>query len=202
MKYIRLIVGLGNPGPQYAATRHNAGFQWLDRLCDEHNIVLRPDAKFQALSGKLARSDHEALLLEPQTFMNLSGRSVAAIGRFYKLLPEEMLVVHDELDLPPGTARLKHGGGHGGHNGVRDIITQTGNGDFWRLRLGIGHPGDRDEVVEYVLRRPPLDEQNLIAEAIAQSLKVIAQLLNGEFSVAMMKLHSKAKSPPAGGSTP
>jgi peptidyl-tRNA hydrolase, PTH1 family len=202
MKVIRLIAGLGNPGPQYAATRHNAGFQWLDRLCDEHNVVLRPDSKFHALTGKLARGEREALLLEPQTFMNLSGRSVAAICRFYKLLPEEMLVVHDELDLPPGTARLKYGGGHGGHNGVRDIITQTGSGDFWRLRLGIGHPGHRDEVVDYVLRRPLLEEHNLITEAIGQSLKVVAQLLNGEFSVAMMKLHSKPKSPPAGGVSP
>ena len=202
MKVIRLIAGLGNPGPQYAATRHNAGFQWLDRLCDEHNIVLRPDAKFHGRTGKLAKGERETLLLEPQTFMNLSGRSVAAIGRFYKLLPEEMLVVHDELDLPPGTARLKHGGGHGGHNGVRDIITQTGSGDFWRLRLGIGHPGHRDQVVDYVLRRPLLEENNLIAEAIGQSLKVIAQLLNGEFSVAMMKLHSKAKPPPTAGAAP
>jgi peptidyl-tRNA hydrolase, PTH1 family len=196
MATIRLMVGLGNPGAEYEATRHNAGFWWLQQLCAREHIVPRQESKFYGRVGRMSRSGHELWVLMPNTFMNESGRAVGALARFFRIAPEETLVVHDELDLPPGTARLKNGGGHGGHNGLRDIVEHTGGGDFWRLRLGIGHPGTKAEVIHYVLQRPSLEHQHLIDEAIVRSLEVVPQVLSGEFGAAMMKLHSHPRPKP------
>ena len=147
---IKLFVGLGNPGPQYEATRHNAGFWWVDGLAREWGASLKADKSFHGLVARTTRQGHGVWLLEPMTFMNLSGRAVAALARFYKIQPDEILVAHDELDLPPGQVKLKYGGGHAGHNGLRDIHAQLGTGDYWRLRLGIGHPGVKAEVINWV----------------------------------------------------
>lgn len=191
MATIRLVVGLGNPGREYEATRHNAGFWWVDRVAAEKRTVLNPEKKFHGLAARVSLPGHELWLLEPQTFMNRSGQAVGALANFYKITPPEILVVHDELDLPPGAARLKQGGGHGGHNGLKDIIAHLGGADFWRLRLGIGHPGERNEVVNYVLNAARREEQELIDAAIDKSLAVLPQLLAGDFPAAMMKLHTK-----------
>jgi PTH1 family peptidyl-tRNA hydrolase len=193
MAAIRLIVGLGNPGKDYTDTRHNAGFWWVDRVAAERHVALRQEAKFHGLLGRMALRDTEIWLLEPQTFMNASGRSVAALMRFYKIAPEEMLVVHDELDLPPGSAKLKKGGGHGGHNGLRDIVSQAGSAEFWRLRIGIGHPGDRNAVVDYVLNPPRREEMQLIEETLDRSLQILPQLEQGDLAGAMHKLHTREK---------
>lgn len=187
---IRLIVGLGNPGREYADTRHNAGFWWVDRLASRRQAVLKSESKFHGLATRLAGSGRELWLLEPQTYMNGSGRSVAALARFYKISPEEILVVHDELDLPPGTARLKHGGGPGGHNGLKDITAHLGSPAFWRLRLGVGHPGDRRQVVEYVLNPPRREEMGLIDGAMDRSLELAPLLEAGDFAGAMRILHT------------
>lgn len=189
---IQLIVGLGNPGPQYEATRHNAGFWWVDQLAAEHGSRLNAEGKFQGIAGRLKQTDHEAWLLKPATFMNASGRSVAAIANFYKIPPQAILVVHDELDLGPGTVKLKKGGGHGGHNGLKDIAAALGTPDFWRLRLGIGHPGERNEVIHFVLKPPSRDEMQAIEQAMDSSSKILPMLLKGEFEAAMLKLHTKA----------
>ena len=189
---IQLIVGLGNPGPQYEATRHNAGFWWVDQLAAEHGSRLNAEGKFQGVAGRLKQTDHEAWLLKPTTFMNASGRSVAAIANFYKIPPQAILVVHDELDLGPGTVKLKKGGGHGGHNGLKDIAAALGTPDFWRLRLGIGHPGDRNEVIHFVLKPPSRDEMHAIEHAMDNSSSILPMLLKGEFEAAMLKLHTKA----------
>lgn len=189
---IQLIVGLGNPGPQYEATRHNAGFWWVDQLAAEHGSHLNAEGKFHGIAGRLKQADHEAWLLKPATFMNASGRAVAAIANFYKIPPQAMLVVHDELDLGPGTVKLKKGGGHGGHNGLKDIAAALGTPDFWRLRLGIGHPGDRNEVIHFVLKAPSRDEMHAIEQAMDNSGKILPMLLKGEFEAAMLKLHTKA----------
>lgn len=191
---IRLIAGLGNPGPEYEQTRHNAGFWLLDALVDNQHARLTREARFQALAGKANIAQHDIWLLQPQTFMNRSGLSVGALAHFYKIPADEVLVVHDELDLPPGSAKLKKGGSSGGHNGLKDITAALGTQDFWRLRLGIGHPralGLQQPVVDYVLQRPRNEEQKLIDTAIAKSLDVIALLCNGEFDAAMMQLHTK-----------
>lgn len=193
MGAIKLIVGLGNPGREYAETRHNAGFWWIDALARTEGATLRSDAKFHGLVARIGRPAGDIWLLEPETFMNASGRSVAAIARFYKVAPEEILVVHDELDLPPGTARIKKGGGHGGHNGLRDIGAHLGTNDYWRLRLGIGHPGDRNQVVKFVLQPPTQQEAILIEDAMARSLALFPLLATGEFPAAMHKLHTKEK---------
>jgi len=190
---IKLFVGLGNPGPEYEATRHNAGFWWIDQVARDGGARLASEAKFFGLAGRLKSGPHEAWLLQPMTFMNASGRSVAALARFYKILPEEILVIHDELDLPPGTTKLKKGGGHGGHNGLKDIAAHLGTPDFWRLRLGIGHPGDRNAVVNFVLKAPTRDEATLIEDNIAQSAKLLPLLLEGQLEAAMLKLHTKPK---------
>ena len=190
MNAIRLIVGLGNPGREYEATRHNAGFWWVDRLAAGRGASLCPEKKFYGLAARLNQSGQELWLLEPQVFMNRSGQAVAALAHFYKITPPEILVVHDELDLPPGTMRLKQGGGHGGHNGLKDIVAHLGVADFWRLRLGIGHPGDRNEVVNYVLNPPRRDEQELIEAALDKGLAVLPQLLAGDMQAAMLKLHT------------
>jgi PTH1 family peptidyl-tRNA hydrolase len=193
MTGIRLFVGLGNPGPQYEATRHNAGFWWIDEIARAGSARLNVEPKFFGLAGRLKSGAHEAWLLQPTTFMNASGRSVGALARFYKIAPEEILVIHDELDLPPGTAKIKKGGGNGGHNGLKDISAQLGTQDYWRLRLGIGHPGDRSAVVNYVLHEPSRDEANLIQDNIDQSVKLLPLLLEGSMEAAMLKLHTKPK---------
>ncbi len=193
MNGIRLFVGLGNPGPQYEATRHNAGFWWLDRVARDAGAHLTAETKFFGLAARLRSHGREAWLLEPMTFMNASGRGVAALARFYKIAPEEILVVHDELDLPPGQARLKLGGGHGGHNGLKDIAVHLGTPDFWRLRLGIGHPGDKIAVVGYVLHPPAREEADRIGEAIERSATLLPLLIDGSFDAAMLKLHTRPK---------
>jgi len=187
---IKLIVGLGNPGAEYAATRHNAGFWWVDELARLHNANFRADGKFHGLIAKTALHGHEVQLLKPQTFMNLSGRAVGAVANFYKLQPAQILVVHDELDLPPGSVKLKLGGGHGGHNGLKDIIAHLGTKDFWRLRVGIGHPGERAEVVNYVLNAPRKEEQVLIGEALQRAQEIAPLIIEGKLEAAMLKLHS------------
>ncbi|WP_025870978.1 aminoacyl-tRNA hydrolase [Methylobacillus glycogenes] len=191
MNGIRLFVGLGNPGAQYEDTRHNAGFWWIDQICAQTSSKTSLEAKFFGHSGRL-NGQADTWLLKPTTFMNASGRAVAALARFYKIAPEAVLVIHDELDLPPGTARLKQGGGHGGHNGLKDIAAQLGSNNFWRLRLGIGHPGERSEVVNYVLHAPMREEMQQIESAMDASTLVLPQLLQGEFSAAMLKLHTKS----------
>lgn len=190
MTAIRLIVGLGNPGREYETTRHNVGFVWVDELAREQKMHFNIDSKFHGLSARGKVGDDELWLLKPQTFMNLSGRAVGALAQFYKITPAEILVVHDELDLAPGIARLKLGGGHGGHNGLKDIIAQLGSKDFWRLRLGIGHPGERNEVSNYVLGTARLDERDLITDATRASLAVAPLIIAGKLEAAMLKLHS------------
>lgn len=190
MTPIKLFVGLGNPGGQYEATRHNAGFWWIDLVAASNNSPLKLDSKFLGLVGKLSNSN-DTWLLKPNTFMNASGKAVAALANYYKILPEQILVIHDELDLPAGTVKLKKAGGHGGHNGLKDIAAALGTPDFWRLRLGIGHPGDRNEVVNFVLKAPTKDEQSALDGAIDKSLTILPQLLSGDFEQAMLKLHSK-----------
>jgi PTH1 family peptidyl-tRNA hydrolase len=187
---IRLIVGLGNPGPEYEQTRHNAGFWLVDNLA---NGPLAREARFQALVARKTIAGQEVWLLEPQTYMNRSGQSVGALTRFYKIAPEEVLVVHDELDLPPGAAKIKKGGSSGGHNGLKDITAALGTQDYWRLRIGIGHPRSlnlQQQVVDFVLHRPRKEEQPLINEAINKSLDVIPLLCEGKFEAAMMQLHT------------
>ncbi|MGA8864436.1 MAG: aminoacyl-tRNA hydrolase [Gallionella sp.] len=190
MANIRLIVGLGNPGREYAATRHNVGFRWVDDLARLQKLSFKSEVKFHGLTARGQLNGHEVMLLKPQTFMNVSGRSVGALVQFHKIAPAEMLVVHDELDLPPGVARLKMGGGHGGHNGLKDIIAHLGSRDFWRLRIGIGHPGDRNGVADYVLNDPPREESDLIENAMQQAQNVAHLVIEGKTEAAMLKLHS------------
>jgi PTH1 family peptidyl-tRNA hydrolase len=190
MTAIRLIVGLGNPGREYETTRHNVGFRWVDELARVQKLNFRNEAKFHGLTARGQFHGHEVLLLKPQTFMNASGRSVVALALFYKILPNEILVVHDELDLSPGVARLKIGGGHGGHNGLKDIIAHLGSKEFWRLRIGIGHPGDRNEVSDYVLNDPRSNERELIDEAMKSAQDVAYLVIEGKTEAAMLKLHS------------
>lgn len=190
MTAIRLIVGLGNPGREYETTRHNVGFVWVDELAREQKMHFNIDSKFHGLSARGKVGDDELWLLKPQTFMNLSGRAVGALAQFYKITPAEILVVHDELDLAPGITRLKLGGGHGGHNGLKDIIAQLGSKDFWRLRLGIGHPGERNEVSNYVLGTARREDRDLIDEATQRSLVVAPLIIAGKLEAAMLKLHS------------
>jgi PTH1 family peptidyl-tRNA hydrolase len=191
MTEIRLIVGLGNPGREYETTRHNVGFRWVDELARVQKLNFRNESKFNGLTARGQFHGHEVLLLKPQTFMNASGRSVVALALFYKILPSEILVVHDDLDLPPGVARLKIGGGHGGHNGLKDIIAHLGNKDFWRLRIGIGHPGDRIEVSSYVLNDPRSDELELIDAAMNKAQDIAHLVIEGKTEAAMLKLHSE-----------
>lgn len=190
MSEIKLLVGLGNPGDKYTATRHNAGFQWIDEVAAQTNTKLALDSKFFGITGKLTTKS-DTWLLKPTTFMNASGKAVAALANYYKIMPAEILVIHDELDLPVGGIKLKVGGGHGGHNGLKDIEAALGTKDFWRLRLGIGHPGDRNEVVNFVLKAPTKDEQAAIDDCVYESTKLIDLLLAGEFESAMLKLHTK-----------
>lgn len=191
---MKLIVGLGNPGREYAATRHNAGAWWVSRLADQLGVTLKADAKFHGLSARIGRGDSESWLLNPQTYMNASGRAVVALCRFYRIQPEQMLVVHDELDLPPGVSRLKLDGGLGGHNGLKDIVAHLGTRGFWRLRVGIGHPGEKHAVVNYVLQPPRKEEAALIDTAINDSLEVWPLIAEGNYQAAMMKLHTQKQS--------
>ncbi len=187
---VRLIVGLGNPGREYEDTRHNVGFWWVDELAIAHKINFKSEAKFHGLTGRGMTHGDEVLLLKPQTFMNHSGRSVGAFAQFYKIEPAEILVVHDELDLQPGTVRLKMGGGHGGHNGLKDIIAHLGSKDFWRLRFGIGHPGERAEVSNYVLGNPRTEDHELINQAMHKAHNAAHLIIEGKNEAAMLKLHS------------
>ena len=190
---IKLIVGLGNPGSEYVKTRHNAGFWWIDELCANERIALKPEKKFHGNAARLSLNGPEIWLLQPMTFMNVSGRAVQALATFYKIAPPEILVVHDELDLLPGTVKMKQSGGHGGHNGLRDIVAQLGSQDFWRLRIGIGHPGDRDAVIGYVLQAPRVEERGAIEESITRSLQIFPQIVRGDLQAAMLKLHTRPK---------
>jgi PTH1 family peptidyl-tRNA hydrolase len=187
---IKLFVGLGNPGPEYEATRHNAGFWWLDELARELKVNLVADRGYHGLVARANVHGHTAWLLEPQTFMNVSGRSVAALARFYKIQPEEILVAHDELDVVPGQAKLKFGGSHAGHNGLRDIHAQLGTGDYWRLRIGIGPPGVKAEVINWVLKKPAPDQRTAIEECIARTLNAVPAMLAGEMDKATLIVHT------------
>ena len=188
---MRLVVGLGNPGKEHASNRHNAGYHWLAHLAKEYRVLLKFEARFHALLGKVAHDGEECSLMQPQTFMNTSGRAVGAFAKFYKIPAQEILVVHDELDLPPGVARLKQGGGVAGHNGLKDIAAHLGTRDFWRLRIGIGHPGEKSQVVDYVLDSPRREEAKLIDQAIRESLEIWPLLAGNKHQAAMLKLHTK-----------
>jgi PTH1 family peptidyl-tRNA hydrolase len=190
---IRLVVGLGNPGKEYERTRHNAGFWLVERFASAQGLHFRKDPKYQALVTRLP--DNGAWLLMPQSFMNASGRAVQMLAGFFKIRPEEILVVHDELDFAPGVARVKQGGGIGGHNGLRDISQRVASHEYWRLRLGIGHPGDKNVVADYVLHKPSVDDKALIDQAIDRSLQVLPEMLKGDMQGAMQKLHSSEPKP-------
>ena len=188
---LRLVVGLGNPGAEYSETRHNAGFWFCERLADKLGVGLARESRFHGLAGQARR---EAIwLLLPQTFMNRSGQAVGALARFYRIPPAEMLVVHDELDIPPGELRLKFGGGLGGHNGLKDITAHLGTQDYWRLRVGIGHPGDRNEVVNYVLKPPRREERELIDSALDRALDLWPVLAAGDWNAATQRANVRLK---------
>ena len=190
MPPLRLIVGLGNPGPDYARTRHNAGFWWIDALAEKTGARFGIDSKLQAESAKVVIGGEQVMLLRPLTFMNHSGRAVTAALRYWKIEPEQMLVAHDDLDLPPGVARLKFDGGHGGQNGLRDIVALFGHARFHRLRLGIGHPGHKDKVTPWVLGRPGRDDEAALLRAIDDALAVLPLAVAGDFNEAMKRLHT------------
>lgn len=190
MSNVRLVVGLGNPGSQYDQTRHNVGFWFVDQLAREHGGFFRTEAKFHGEALKTRIAGEEVWLLKPTTFMNKSGQSIRALANFYKIKPEEILVVHDELDLPPGRSRLKKEGGHGGHNGLRDTIAQLGSKAFLRLRVGIGHPGDRHQVVNYVLNAPGKGERIEIDRSLDDASRVMETLVSEGLEKAMHALHS------------
>ena len=191
---LKLIVGLGNPGPEHAETRHNAGFWCVDRLAAASGGSLRPHARYHGEVGRITVGGHELWLLKPTTYMNRSGLAVRALAEYLRIAPGETLVAHDELDLPVGAVRLKLGGGPGGHNGVRDVITQVGDG-FWRLRFGIGHPGQRQEVIDYVLRPAPAAERALLDEAIVAGAEAIPRLLVEGADKVMSSLHRREPAP-------
>ena len=192
---IRLVVGLGNPGPGYAATRHNAGFWFVDGAASKLGATLAAERSYSGRAGRVDVAGHPLWLLQPTTFMNLSGKSVAALARFFKIEPADILVVHDELDLLPGQAKMKLGGGHAGHNGLKDIHAQLGSADFWRLRLGIGHPGVKADVADYVLRKPPASERELIEKSIEQSLPALDVMPAGDMNQAMAVIHARPARP-------
>ena len=187
---IRLIVGLGNPGADYVDTRHNAGFWMIDLIAAERGLSFRFEKRFNADECKFKVHDRDVYLQKPQTFMNRSGQSVAALARYYKIAPEQILVIHDELDLPPGCNRIKQAGGHGGHNGLRDIINHLGSREFFRLRIGIGHPGDSNQVVDYVLHRPSAADLGAIEAANRDTLAVMPLVFEGRIDKAMQALHT------------
>jgi peptidyl-tRNA hydrolase, PTH1 family len=188
---LRIIVGLGNPGPEHQVTRHNVGFWFVDLLARRHGGEFRDYRKYSGETARVAIDGQELILLKPTTYMNRSGLSVRQISDFYKITPDDILVAHDELDLPVGSVRLKKGGGHGGHNGLRDTIAHIGE-NFWRLRLGIGHPGNKAEVIDYVLTRAPRVEEDLILEAVNTAADSVPLILEQGAERAMTKLHSRA----------
>jgi len=188
---IQLIVGLGNPGAEYEETRHNAGAWFVLNMVRQTHAVLRYEPKFSGSYGQIKWGENTCHSLIPTTFMNLSGQSVKAVSNFYKISPEHILIAHDEIDLPVGTVRLKQGGGHGGHNGLRDIIQHLGTPNFYRLRIGVGHPGDSKEVVDYVLKRPGKAERLEIDFALQRAEKILPLVLSGEFQKAMHELHTE-----------
>lgn len=186
-----IIAGLGNPGSQYEQTRHNIGFWWLDQLANDFGLSFKTESRFHGQLIQYTNPEHKVWLIKPLTFMNRSGQSVAALANFYKIPAENILVIHDELDLPAGTVRLKRGGGHGGHNGLRDIISQLGSKDFLRCRIGIDHPGNSKQVADYVLSKPSAaDRENMMA-GIDNSLRVLPDVLSGNLDKAMNWLHSQ-----------
>ena len=187
---IKLFVGLGNPGPEYEATRHNAGFWWIDALAHEFKVSLQPDKNYYGLVARTVVNGEPRWLLKPQTFMNLSGKSVGALARFFKIQSSEILVVHDELDIIPGQAKLKLGGSHAGHNGLRDIHAQLGGPDYWRLRIGIGHPGARDEVLNWVLKKPSADHRTAIEDSMTRAILAVPALMAGDMDKATMAIHT------------
>jgi PTH1 family peptidyl-tRNA hydrolase len=189
---IRLVVGLGNPGKEYERTRHNAGFWLVERFASTNGIVLRKDTKFKALVGK---DKTGAWFLLPQSFMNLSGQPVQMLAGFFRIKPEEVLVVHDELDFPPGTARLKQGGGIAGHNGLKDISQRLATHEYWRLRLGVGKPPAGMEGADYVLQKPSAEDRAAIDAAIARALEILPLCLSGDMQTAMNKLHTEEDKP-------
>ncbi len=192
---IRLFVGLGNPGAEYEATRHNAGFWWIDALAAKLGVRLVPERAYQGLVARANLPSGPVWLLEPMTFMNRSGASVAPLARFFKIEPQEILVVHDELDVLPGQAKLKLGGSSGGHNGLKDIHGLLGTPDFWRLRLGIGHPGVKAEVVNYVLKKPAPEQRDGLTKAIEQSLAASEMLVAGQMDKALAAIHAQPPRP-------
>ena len=187
---IRLIVGLGNPGPEYTATRHNAGFWFVDDVASRLRVSLAPERGYFGLAARAQAGGQTVWLLKPTTYMNLSGKSVAALARFFKIEPAEILVAHDELDLLPGQVKLKQGGSHAGHNGLRDIHAQLGTGDYWRLRIGIGHPGVKSEVTNWVLKKPLAEQREAIEDCITRTLKAVPALLAGEMEKATLIVHT------------
>lgn len=187
---IKLFVGLGNPGSDYDQTRHNAGFWWIDALANQWKLQLRTERNYFGLMAKGQVNGDTVWLLEPQTFMNASGKSVATLARFFKIAPEEVLVAHDELDIAPGEAKLKLGGGHAGHNGLRDIHAQLGSPNYWRLRLGIGHPGDKNQVANWVLKKPSADDRIGIDQAMDRALKAAPHLQSGDMNKATALIHT------------
>ncbi len=191
MAAIKLIVGLGNPGSEYRGTRHNAGADFPEELARRSGATLRTESRFFGLAGQVTFSGHNLRLLIPTTFMNRSGKAVAAMATFYRIAPQQILVAHDELDIPPGSARFKRGGGHGGHNGLRDIIPALGNdNDFYRLRIGIGHPGHASRVTGYVLGAPSPEDRLRIDASISEAISALPLLLDGDETKAMTRLHS------------
>ena len=187
---IRLIVGLGNPGADYVDTRHNAGFWLVDEIAAAEGLSFRFEKRYNADECKFKSGGRDVFLLKPQTFMNHSGQAVAGLARYFKIGPEQILVLHDELDLPPGTNRLKQAGGHGGHNGLRDIINHLGGNGFFRIRIGIGHPGDASQVINYVLRKPSLADRGAIDTANRATLEVMPYIFEGRIDKAMQALHT------------
>ncbi len=187
--WVQMIVGLGNPGAEYEQTRHNAGFWFVDELAARHGGRFAPERKFHGLHCRVSIDGADVRLLKPATFMNESGKAVRAMASYLKIPVNKILVVHDEIDLPPGSARLKQGGGHGGHNGLRDIVAQIGR-EFARLRLGVGHPGNKNDVVNYVLRRPSLDDGRVIHDAIRDAADIVPLLVTEGFEKAMTSLHT------------
>jgi len=192
---IRLIAGLGNPGREHERDRHNVGFWLVAQFAAQQRVTLAKDAKYHGLVARLTRPDGEVWLVLPQTYMNLSGKSVGGLARYFKISPEEILVVHDELDFAPGVSKMKLGGGVAGHNGLKDISAALGSQNFWRLRIGIGHPGDRNRVADYVLSSPLPPDRELIDNAIERSLECLPHALEGNMTAAMLKLHTKPAAP-------
>lgn len=188
---IKLLVGLANPGPEYANTRHNAGAWVVEELARMNHVTLKNEPKFFGITGRMTTNGADLRLLIPTTFMNLSGKAISALAKFYQIKPEEIMVAHDELDLPPGVAKFKQGGGHGGHNGLKDTISKLGNNkEFYRLRIGIGHPGHKDLVVGYVLGKPPTQQQQLIDAAVDEAVRCLAILTDDGLAKAQNRLHS------------